>query len=49
MKGRFASTENIAIGIWEQLYEPISNEGAELFSVKIAETENNFIEYFGGK
>lgn len=47
MKGLVASTENIAIAIWSQLYEPIRAEGAELFSVKIAETENNSVEYFG--
>lgn len=47
MKGRMASTENIAIAIWEQLLDPIRKEGALLHSVKIAETENNFIEYFG--
>ena len=47
MKGFVASTENIAIAIWGELYEPIKAEGAELYSVKIAETENNVIEYFG--
>ncbi|TFH38211.1 MAG: 6-carboxytetrahydropterin synthase [Bacteroidia bacterium] len=47
MKGLVASTENIAIAIWSQLYEPIRAEGAELFSVKIEETENNSVEYFG--
>ena len=47
MKGRLASTENIAIAIWEQLYTPVAEEGATLHSVKIAETENNFVEYFG--
>jgi 6-pyruvoyltetrahydropterin/6-carboxytetrahydropterin synthase len=47
MKGRLASTENIAIAIWDQLYKPVADEGATLHSVKIAETENNFVEYFG--
>lgn len=47
MKGLVASTENIAIAIWDQLYEPIRAEGAELYSVRIAETENNVVEYFG--
>jgi len=47
MKEKLASTENLAIGIWEQL-EPVINEmGIELHSVKIEETENNFVEYFG--
>ena len=47
MKGKMASTENLAISIWEQLYKPIKAEGAILHSIKIKETENNFIEYFG--
>jgi 6-pyruvoyltetrahydropterin/6-carboxytetrahydropterin synthase len=47
MKGELASTENIAIAIWNQLSEPIKKEGAQLYSIRIAETENNFIEYFG--
>lgn len=45
--GLLASTENLAVAIWNQLYEPVKSEGAELHSVKIAETENNFVEYFG--
>jgi len=41
------STESIAVAIWEQLDEIIRNEGAELHCIKIAETENNCIEYYG--
>ena len=47
MKGKLASTENLAIAIWEQLHALISESGAELHSIKIYETENNFVEYFG--
>ncbi len=47
MKGRIASTENLAIGIWEQIEEPIRKLGATLHSVKVYETEKNFIEYQG--
>ena len=47
MKDKLASTENIAIAIWDELEEHIRNEGAVLHCVKIAETENNFIEYYG--
>lgn len=47
MQGRMASTEVLAVAIWEQLEEPIRNEGCALHSVKIYETENNFAEYFG--
>jgi 6-pyruvoyltetrahydropterin/6-carboxytetrahydropterin synthase len=48
MSGKLASTENLAIGIWNQLYEPISEMGASLHSIKLYETENNFVEYLGG-
>jgi 6-pyruvoyltetrahydropterin/6-carboxytetrahydropterin synthase len=47
MKGKMASTEQIAMGIWEQLDVSIRALGAELHCVKLCETENNFIEYFG--
>lgn len=43
MQGKMASTENIAIGIWEQLEPHVKG----LYSVKLYETENNFVEYFG--
>ena len=49
MKDRIASTENIAIAIWEELEKPIRKLGAELYCVKLEETENNFVEYFGNK
>lgn len=47
MKGKIASSENIAISIWEVLEPPIKMLGIELHSIKIEETENNIIEYFG--
>ncbi len=47
MKNKMASTEVLAIEIWNQLVQPIKNEGAILHSVKLYETENNFVEYFG--
>jgi len=47
MAGKLASTENLAIGIWNQLSKPISEMGACLHSIKLYETENNFVEYFG--
>jgi len=47
MKGHFASTENLAIAIWEQIDQPIRELGAQLYSIKISETENNFVEYYG--
>lgn len=47
MAGKLASTENLAIAIWEQLENPISETGARLHCVKLFETERNFVEYFG--
>lgn len=47
MKGRITSTENLAIGIWEQLEEPIKKLGAALHCVKVYETEKNYVEYYG--
>ena len=47
MKGLMTSTENIAIAFWNQLVKPVAELGAELHSVKLQETENNYVEYFG--
>jgi len=47
MAGRVATTENLAIGIWNELDGCIKAEGAMLHCIKIEETENNFIEYYG--
>jgi len=47
LKGMMASTENMAVAIWKVLEHPIRKEGAELHCIKLAETENNYIEYYG--
>jgi 6-pyruvoyltetrahydropterin/6-carboxytetrahydropterin synthase len=47
MQGKLASAENIAIGIWEQIEAPIFNLGATLHCVRLMETENNIVEYYG--
>lgn len=47
MKGKFVSTENLAIGIWNELLPRVEALGVSLHSVKIQETENNTVEYFG--
>ena len=49
LSGMMASTENLAIAIWDQLAEDILKYGGELAKIKLVETENNFVEYFGGK
>lgn len=47
MENVIASTENIAVGIWNQLEPEIRKLGVELHRVKLEETENNSVEYFG--
>ena len=49
MKDKMASTEILTIAIWEQLEAEINAKGCYLHCVKLYETENNFVEYFGGK
>lgn len=41
------STENVAIFIWNKLADKISVMGAQLHGIKLYETENNYVEYFG--
>jgi 6-pyruvoyltetrahydropterin/6-carboxytetrahydropterin synthase len=45
MKGIIPTTENVTIGIWNQLADKIPS--GKLYSVKLSETENNFFEYKG--
>jgi len=47
MKDRFVSTENLAKGIWEELEPGILELGVKLHAVRLEETENNSVEYFG--
>lgn len=47
MAGKRASTEVIAIAIFEVLRPFFEREGVTLHAVKLYETENNFVEYFG--
>ncbi len=47
MKDKLASTENLAIAIWDELLPHIEKEGAYLHSIKLYETDNNYVEYFG--
>lgn len=46
MKNIIPTSENICIGIWNQLKDRIPN--GTLYSVKLYETENNYFEYRGG-
>ena len=47
MQGNFASTEMLAVAIWNELYKEVENLGAILHKVRLEESENNFVEYMG--
>jgi 6-pyruvoyltetrahydropterin/6-carboxytetrahydropterin synthase len=47
MKGKMASTEVLAVEIWKILDPLINGEGALLHCIRLEETENNFVEYYG--
>ena len=47
MTGKIATTENLAKAIWYELEAPLANEGAILHCVRVEETENNSVEYYG--
>lgn len=47
MKGKFSSTEVLAEEIWKKLAGPIRAHGAELHKIRLDETINNAVEYFG--
>ena len=46
MHGKMCSTENLAIGIWNQLKAHLP-DGIQLHAVKLYETPRIFVEYFG--
>ncbi|WP_107038938.1 6-pyruvoyl trahydropterin synthase family protein [Brumimicrobium mesophilum] len=48
MKGVLASTENLVMKIWEEIEEPIKQAGGTLSKIRLEETENNYVEYYGG-
>ena len=41
------TAENIAIKIFEEIAPEIAKHNCQLHCVKLVETENNFVEYFG--
>ncbi len=47
MTGKIATTENLAVAIWNELKPSVEKEGVSLHCIKIEETENNTIEYYG--
>ncbi|NCX96337.1 MAG: 6-carboxytetrahydropterin synthase [Chitinophagia bacterium] len=47
MTGKLTSAENLAIGIWNELQPHITTEGVQLHCVKLIETRNIYVEYYG--
>ncbi len=47
MKDILPSAENVAKAFWQQLSAPIEKEGCTLHCIRLQETENNSVEYFG--
>ena len=47
MQGLNSTTESLAVAIWRQLEKPVAAIGGTLHCVKVRETENNSVEYFG--
>lgn len=47
MKGVLPSAENVAIAFWKVLTPLIEKEGCQIHCIKLQETENNYVEYFG--
>ena len=47
LQGVLPSTENLALAFWARLSPAIEARGSALHCVRIVETENNFVEYYG--
>ena len=47
LAGQVPTSENVAIGIWNELEGDIRKLGAALHCVRLEQSENNFIEYYG--
>ena len=45
LQGIIPTSENIAVGIWNQLVDKLP--AGKLYAVKLYETENNYVEYKG--
>ncbi len=47
MHGKFSSTEVLAVEIWKILQPQIEKHGAHLYKIRLDETLNNAVEYYG--
>lgn len=46
-KGVIPTTENMAVLFWKALTEKVKRKNVRLYSVKLYETEKNYVEYRG--
>ncbi len=46
-KGIIPTTENMAMKFWDILQSKVSRTNAKLYSIKIYETDKNYVEYRG--
>lgn len=46
-KGVIPTTENMAVLFWKALVEKVKRNNVRLYSVKLYETEKNYVEYRG--
>jgi 6-pyruvoyltetrahydropterin/6-carboxytetrahydropterin synthase len=47
LAGKVPTSENVAIGIWNELEPGIRELGGTLHCVRLEQSENNIIEYYG--
>ena len=47
LKDVITSAENIVLGIYNELFDDIKKMGKHLHCVRLNETENNYVEYYG--
>jgi 6-pyruvoyltetrahydropterin/6-carboxytetrahydropterin synthase len=47
MKDKIPTTENLVMAIWDEMKPSIEKEGVSLHCIRIEETENNSVEYYG--
>jgi 6-pyruvoyltetrahydropterin/6-carboxytetrahydropterin synthase len=49
LAGKVPTSENVAIGIWNELASGIRELGGVLHCVRLEQSENNTVEYYGNE
>jgi 6-pyruvoyltetrahydropterin/6-carboxytetrahydropterin synthase len=47
LSGKIPTSENVAIGIWNELAAEIAALGGTLHCIRLEQSENNIVEYYG--